>query len=352
VFIGMLAPPWIPVPPPAYGGIEEVVDVLACGLSELGHRVLLIAHPASTCAVERVPTVGLASSEQIGDEQQELRHVADAYATFEERRVDLVHDHTTAGPVFPRRPASLPVVTTVHGPFTVELQQHFRSVPSAVGVVAISRHQARTSGPVKIDRIIHHGIDAKHIAPGDGAGGYVAFLGRMAPDKGVREAIEIARRAGVPLLIGAKMREEQERQYFAAVIQPLLGGTVEYLGELGTTEKFDLLRSAIAMVNPLRWPEPFGMVMIEAMAVGTPVIATPEGSAPELVKNGVSGFLRTSIADLAAAIPLAGGLDRSRIRAHAIRHFSKEQMALNYADYFRSVIGDCNQAFGGKAAGL
>lgn len=350
--IGILAPPWIPIPPPAYGGIEEVVDTLACGLSELGHRVVLAAHPASTCPVERMPTVGPAPSGRIGDTQQELRFVADSYAAFEGQRVDIVHDHTVVGPGYLRRPVGLAVVTTVHGPFTAEVQRQFRSVPSDVGVVAISRHQARTAGPVRIDRTIHHGIDAEHIAPGDGGGGYLAFLGRMAPDKGVREAIEVARCAGLPLLIAAKMRETQEREYFADVIEPLLGGTVEYLGELGTQEKFDLLRSAIAMVNPLRWPEPFGMVMIEAMAVGTPVIATPEGAASELIDDGVSGFLRHSVADLAATIPLACDMDRVRVRAHVLRHFTKEQMALNYADYFSAVLGDSDRVLDETAAGL
>ncbi|GAB3044250.1 glycosyltransferase family 4 protein [Parafrigoribacterium mesophilum] len=350
--IGMLAPPWIPVPPPAYGGIEEVIDVLACGLSGLGHQVILAAHPASTCPVERIPVVPLAPSVQIGDRQEELRHVIDAYAAFEELRVDLVHDHTTVGPVYRRRPADMPVVTTAHGPFTAELQQHYRSVPPDVSIVAISRHQASTAGPVKVARVIHHGIDAEHIAPGDGAGGYLAFLGRMAPDKGVREAVEVARQAGVPLLIGAKMREAQEHKYFADVIEPLLGGTVEYLGELGTREKFDLLRSAMAMVNPLRWPEPFGMVMIEAMAVGTPVLATPEGSAPELIEDGVSGFLRSSIAGLAATVPLIADLDRRRVRSHVVRNFSKERMARLYEDYFRAVVGDNDQDLVGTAAGL
>jgi glycosyltransferase involved in cell wall biosynthesis len=350
--IGMLAPPWIPVPPPAYGGIEEVIDVLACGLSDLGHQVILAAHPASTCPVERNPVVGLAPSVQIGDRQQELRHVVDAYAAFEEQRVDIVHDHTVAGPAYSRRPAGLPVVTTVHGPFTAEMQQHFRSIPSDVGIVAISRHQARTAGSVKIDRVIYHGIDAEQIAPGDGTGGYLAFLGRMAPDKGVLEAIDIARRADVPLLIGAKMRERREQEYFAHVIEPLLGDTVEYLGELNTQQKFDLLRSAMAMVNPLQWPEPFGMVMIEAMTVGTPVIATPEGSAPELVEDGVSGFLRNSVADLADTVSLLSQLDRTRVRTHVIRHFSKEQMARGYAEYFRIVIGNTDQDLDGTVAGL
>lgn len=350
--IGILAPPWIPIPPPAYGGIEEVVDVLACGLSELGHQVVLASHPASTCPVERNPVVGLAPSGQIGDRKEELQHVVDAYAAFEEQQVDIVHDHTMAGPVYPRRPAGLPVVTTVHGPFTVQALQHFRSVPSAVGIVAISRHQAHTAGSVKIDRIIYNGIDAQHIARGDGAGGYLAFLGRMAPDKGVREAIEVARRAGVRLLIGAKMREQQEREYFADVIEPLLGGSIEYLGELDTQQKFDLLRSAIALVNPLYWPEPFGMVMIESMAVGTPVIATPEGSAPELIHDGVSGFLRVTIRDLAAAVPLVEGLNRSRVRSHVVENFSKERMARDYSAYFHELVGDRDHELDKTAAGL
>jgi glycosyltransferase involved in cell wall biosynthesis len=350
--IGILAPPWIPVPPPAYGGIEEVVDVLACGLSELGHQVVLAAHPSSTCPVVRIPAFGPASPGQIGNRDDEFRHAAHSYGVFEDLQLDIVHDHTLTGPVYKRRPAGVPVVTTAHGPFTAEMLRYFLTVPPDVGVVAISHHQARTAGPVEIARIIHHGIDAKHIMPGVGTGGYLAFLGRMARDKGVREAIEVARLAGMPLLIAAKMREPEERDYFNDAIEPLLDARIEYVGELGTDEKFELLRSAVAMVNPLRWPEPFGMVMIEAMAVGTPVLATPEGSAPELIVDGVSGFLRTTVAGLVAAIPLLDGVDRSRVRAHVIGHFSKEQMALNYSDYFRSVIGDSDRVFDGRAAAL
>ena len=350
--IGILAPPWIPIPPPAYGGIEEVVDVLACGLSELGHQVVLAAHPASSCPVDRIPVVGLASTGRIGNKDDELRHAAHAYAVFEDLQLDIVHDHTLAGPPYERRPAGVPVVTTAHGPFTAEMLRHFLSLPSDVGIVAISHHQARTAGPVEIARVIHHGIDAAHIMPGAGTGGYLAFLGRMARDKGVREAIEVARLTGMPLLIAAKMREAEEREYFDDAIEPLLDARVEYVGELGTEDKFDLLRSAVAMVNPLRWPEPFGMVMIEAMAVGTPIIATPQGSVPELVEDGVSGFLRTTVAGLVAAIPLLDGIARSRVRDHVIQHFSKEQMALNYADYFRSVIGDNDEVLDGTAAAL
>lgn len=350
--IGILAPPWIPIPPPAYGGIEEVVDVLACGLSELGHEVVLAAHPGSSCPVERIPVVGLASAGRIGNKDDELRHAAQAYAVFEDLQLDIVHDHTLAGPVYERRPAGVPVVTTAHGPFTAEMLRHFLSLPSDVGVVAISRHQASTAGPVDIARVIHHGIDASHIVPGGGTGGYLAFLGRMARDKGVREAIEVARLTGMRLLIAAKMREADEREYFHDAIEPLLDARIEYVGELGTEDKFDLLRSAVAMVNPLRWPEPFGMVMIEAMAVGTPIIATPQGSVPELVEDGASGFLRTTVAGLVAAVPLLDGIDRARVRSHVIEHFSKEQMALSYAEYFRDVIGDHDELLDGTAAAL
>ncbi|HEY9477354.1 MAG TPA: glycosyltransferase [Microbacteriaceae bacterium] len=336
--IGIVAPPWIPIPPPAYGGIEEVVDVLACGLADLGQEVVLASHPDSTCPVERVPVARLASPEQIGDRSQELWHVSSAYAAFHRQRVDIVHDHTLAGPAYTGRPAGLPVVTTAHGPFTADLQQHLGSVCEHIGVVAISHHQASTAGRVKIARVIHHGIDASHITPGAGDGGYLAFLGRMAPGKGVREAIEVARMAGVPLLIAAKMREPEEYEYFADSVEPHLGGSIEYVGELATDEKFDLLRSAMALLNPLRWPEPFGMVMIESMAVGTPVITCRQGSAPELVEDSVTGFLRASVADLAAAVPQLADLSRSRVRSRVMRLFSKERMAADYLDYFKAVI--------------
>ena len=334
--IGLVAPPWIPVPPLAYGGTEAVVDNLARGLTSLGHEVILAAGVGSTCPVEKIPVPSANATGDIGDKQQEMRHVAHAYIELLAREVDLVHDHTQAGMAHARQPIGVPVALTVHGPFLPEVQATLQG--TLAEVIAISHHQAETAGTVRVGQVIHHGIDVSSIETGAGRGGYLAFLGRITPDKGIREAIEVATRAGVPLLIAAKMREPDERAYFADTIRPLLSARVEYLGEVTLDEKLELLRDAIALINPIQWPEPFGMVMIESMAVGTPVIATPRGSAPEIVVDGVTGYLASTLEGLALAVGEAHRLDRVRIRRHVEEHFSMARMAENYAQFFEWLV--------------
>ncbi|MHA6667889.1 glycosyltransferase [Homoserinimonas sp. A447] len=351
--IGIIAPPWIPVPPPAYGGIEEVVDGLARGLHGLGHDVLLAAGAGSTCAVSRIAATERCAPRPIGDVESERHHVVLAYAACRHAGVDVVHDHTLCGPGYGGRPRGVPNVTTVHGPFTREMRRLYGSLPPDVAIVAISQHQASTAAGVRINRVIHHGIDVTAIRPGDGAGGYLAFLGRMTPAKGVREAILIARNSGVPLKIAAKMREPREWDYFSSVIAPMLGGDVEYLGELNRVEKYALLGSALALLNPIQWPEPFGMVMIEAMATGTPVIATPRGAAPEIIEDGRTGMLRERAADAVAAIHEVGSLNRSTVRRRVEQRFSLEIFARAHARFYEDLGASslAGAAVGAPAAG-
>ena len=338
--IGMVAPPWIQVPPPAYGGTEAVIDALARGLSRLGHEVILAAAAGSPCPVEIFPASQADSAGEIGDMQQELRHVARSYALLLERGVDVVHDHTQAGMEYTRDVVGVPIALTMHGPFLPAVQDALQVTSERIAVVAISHHQAETAGAVRVSRVIHHGIDVDEIDAGTGEGGYLVFLGRITPDKGVREAIEVAARAGIPLQIAAKMRERAEQEYFADTIRPLLSSRVQYLGEVTHDEKVELLRGAVALINPIQWPEPFGMVMIEAMAAGTPVLATPRGSAPEIVVNGVTGYLEATVDGLARVASGVGQLDRVRIRRHVQEHFSMDRMAGEYAQLFESLTAD------------
>jgi glycosyltransferase involved in cell wall biosynthesis len=182
---------------------------------------------------------------------------------------------------------------------------------------------------VRIAAVIPHGLDLTGFRLGAG-GGYVAFLGRMHPGKGVSTAIRVARAAGLPLRIAAKMREPTERAYFQAEVEPLLGGDVEYVGEIAADEKSAFLGGATCLLNPLAWPEPFGLVMVEALASGTPVVATPCGAAPEIVDHGVTGFLAGSVVDLAAAVRRVGELDRGACRRAAEERFSAERMVRDH----------------------
>jgi glycosyltransferase involved in cell wall biosynthesis len=335
--IGLIAPPGIPVPPPAYGGTESIVDRLARGLVRAGHEVLLAAAANSSCPV---PLVGgtdeaAATAPASADSITELRHVLRSYAAMTE--VDVVHDHTLAGPLCGHAPAGTPVVTTAHGPFDATLGPVYRGM-QGVAFVAISHHQAATAEGVWVAGVIHHGLDVDSVPVGRGNGGYASFLGRMSPEKGPREAALVARAAGVPLRMAAKLRDPAERDYFEAEVKPLLCSDVEFVGELGFAEKLELVGSSFALVNPMQWAEPFGLVMIEALATGTPVVATPVGSAPELVDDGVTGYLRRSRRSMAAALLDAAQLDRAACHAAAVRSFSSDRMVAEHLRLYASLL--------------
>jgi glycosyltransferase involved in cell wall biosynthesis len=230
------------------------------------------------------------------------------------------------------------VVTTIHGPFNDELTDFYGRIGHRVPIIAISHHQRRHVPHVPIARVIHHGLDAAEFPVGDGDGGYVLFLGRMAYEKGAHRAMEAAYKAGVPLLMAAKMREPWEFDYFDTFVRPYLNKDIQYLGEVPHEEKLSLLGGARALLNPIRWAEPFGLVMIEALACGTPVLAFPEGAAPEIVEDGKTGFLCHDEADMAEAIGRVGHLDRAVCREAVEGYFSTERMVAEHLALFEELI--------------
>jgi glycosyltransferase involved in cell wall biosynthesis len=264
----------------------------------------------------------------------ELRQVIEAYDAARRWGADIVHDHTMTGPFYATRFPDLRVVTTNHGPFDKDLAPLYRRIALEVPVIAISHHQASTAGDIPLAGVIHHGIDLDAYPIGTGRGGHALFLGRMSPDKGVHTAIAVARRAGMPLRIAAKMREKDEHEYFNERVRPQLGGMVEYLGEVGGESKLALLANAACLLNPIAWPEPFGLVMLEALACGTPVVATPYGAAPEIVDDGSTGFLRTDTESLVTALTHVGGLSRGACRASAELRFSSKRMASDHCEIY------------------
>ena len=334
--VGIVAPPWVAVPPARYGGTEVVIDQLARGLTRAGHDVQLFATGDSTCPVRRASLYPLALGTE-ADPALELPHVRDAYRTL--TNVDIVHDHTLTGPQWADewRP-DLRVVTTNHAPFTPELIAHYTRLAPRVPIIAISDAQRASAPDVPIVEVIHHGIDVDGFPFGTGDGGYVLFLGRMSPDTGVHRAIAIARLAGRQLVIAAKMWEARERQYFTEVVEPLLGPDAIYIGQVGGQRKLHLLAGALALVNPIRWPEPFGLVMIEALACGTPVLSFAEGAAPEIVEHGTTGFLCIDEADMAARLLDVPTLDRRACRDSAARRFSTQRFVDRHVALYRRLI--------------
>jgi glycosyltransferase involved in cell wall biosynthesis len=338
VRVAVIAPPWLPVPPIGYGGTELHLDTLCRGLAARGHDVLLCTTGDSTCPVERAWTYERHLGITTLNPADELRHVMDAYDTAARWGADVVHDHTMTGPVWAQVHSRLPAITTNHGPFAEPLVSIYRRIAPTVPVIAISHDQASRAGDVPIRRVIHHGLDTAHIPVGAGDGGYALFLGRMHEAKGAHRAIEVARAAGVPLKIAAKLREPGELEYFHARVEPLLGGDVEYVGEVGAEDKHRLLGEAACLLNPIAWPEPFGLVMIESLACGTPVVGTPCGAAPEIVEEGVTGFLRRGLQGLVDALDVVGTLDRRACRMAAERRFSMDRMAAEHVDAYGSLL--------------
>ena len=346
--IGIIAPPWAPVPPVLYGGIEVIIDQLATGFQEQGHDVLLFTTGDSTCAVPRRHHLDRAEGSRMGHTGPELRHVLAGYDAMREWGADIVHDHTLAGPVHAasaNASASAPVVTTMHNQFDAEAADIYRRIAGQVPIIAISNAQRRPVPDLPIARVIHHGLRATDFPVGDGRSpdpddrrDYCLFLGRMSPDKGPHRAMEAAYKAGMRLILCAKMRDPWEFDYFDEYVRPYLNEDIQYLGEVPHDRKVELLAGARALLFPIRWNEPFGMVAIEAMACGTPVLAFPEGAIPEIVEHGRTGFLCNDVAELAEAIGRIDQLDRGACRAAVEGYFSTERMVREHVELFETLV--------------
>jgi glycosyltransferase involved in cell wall biosynthesis len=334
--IAIIAPPWLPVPAPAYGGTEVVLDQLARGLQNAGHDVLMVCHPKSECPVPKLTVVPEEDTVRMGRASIEIEHAIGAYELV--KHCDVVHDHTLAGPIYSAKYPDLPVVTTNHNAFTRTYNALYAAVVPRVALVAISKSHA-SSTQVPVDAVVYHGIDVNDFPVGSGDGGYVALLGRMAPNKGVHRAITVARAAGMRLQIAAKMREPHEVAYFEEFVEPYLGDDVIYLGEVDAEGKRQLLASAAALLNPISWREPFGMAMLESLACGTPVVGCPQGAAPEIVEHGVTGYLGESDEELVTGLQSLDRIDRGICREHAQRRFSVEQMVEGYVRVFEQRVG-------------
>ncbi|MGB6454782.1 MAG: glycosyltransferase family 4 protein [Streptosporangiaceae bacterium] len=339
--IGLIAPPWVPVPPPAYGGTEVVIDNLARGLQDLGHEVRLFTVGESECPVA-TDFLYPHPMAPIGSVIQETAHVLAAYKSLAD--MDIIHDHTFLGPLVSglrgmHRP---PVVTTNHGPFSRETVPVLQEVGKHASVVAISQSQARQArengGAVPIAGVIHHGIDLDLYKPGPGGGGYLMFIGRMSADKGVHHAVRVAKQAGRKLVLSTKMREEKEIEYFETEVRPLLDAGDEVPSEIPQRQRIDMLRGADALLNPITWCEPFGLVMAEALACATPVLAFDNGAAGEIIDSGRTGYLCRDEAEMITAIDRVGGIDRDQCRESAERRFSLQRMARDHERLYRRVL--------------
>lgn len=339
--VAVLSPVWFSVPPTKYGGIEAIVHLQAEGMVRAGVDVTLFASGDSTTSAELVSVFDTAPSDRIGQTFWELDHALACLRLAHE--FDIVHDHTGLLGLALFGLGGMPLVHTVHGPLTGDPGRLYRVVCEAapsVGLVSLSRNQRRPAPELPWVANVPNAIDVTRYRVRREPSDALAFLGRMSPDKGAHRAIEVARRTGRPLRIAAKCQEAEEQAYFETHVKPHLGGGIEYLGELNHDDKLELLRTSHCLVFPIDWEEPFGLVMIEAMACGTPVVATRRGSVPEVVSHGRTGLVVDTIEQMPAAVELAGTLDEAEIRDEAARRFSVERMVDGYLRAYDAVIGE------------
>ncbi len=337
--IAQVAPLHEPVPPPKYGGTERVVGLLSEALREAGHDVTVYASGDSTVGGTLRPGCDRA----IRDNPQRIDQVGLHYLMLEQvlheaRAFDIIHFHTDFLHFPFVRRLTRPHITTLHGrldlPHLKSIYREYSDIPA----VSISRSQKAHLPEANWVATVYHGIDKDELSTGPGDGGYLAFLGRMSPEKGPDKAIEIARRAGMKIKMAAKV-DPVDREYFHSVIEPLLqDDSAQFIGEVDQQGKMELLQGASALLFPIDWPEPFGLVMIEAMACGTPVVATNRGSVPEVVDEGITGFIVDSDEEAIAAVKRCRRLDRKLCRARFEQRFLKERMMADYANLYEILI--------------
>jgi glycosyltransferase involved in cell wall biosynthesis len=338
--IAQIAPLFESVPPQLYGGTERVVGWLTDQLVDMGHEVTLFASGDSLTKAELVPCVDRALRLGSSCEDPVLCHLA--MVDEVSRRADefdILHFHIDGFhfPLF--RGRSTKVFTTLHGRQDIATLNRFYRRFAEFPLISISDHQRLAVPDATFVRTIHHGLPLDlHQPTMHPAGDYLAFLGRISPEKGVERAIEIATRADMELRIAAKI-DRADEGYFRERVEPLLSlPNVTYLGEIDERQKTRFLGDARALLFPIDWPEPFGLVLIEAMACGTPVLAFRAGSVPEVIRPGRNGMIVEGVDEAVAALPQLLHLDRQEVRRTFARHFSAERMASDYVELFRSAI--------------
>ena len=337
--IAQVAPLYESVPPKLYGGTERVVSFLTEELVRAGHEVTLFASGDSMTSARLVSVCPQSLRLDARCKDQLAQHILLLQKVFDAKdEFDLVHFHIDYLHFPLTRREQLVNVTTLHGrldiPDLVPMYQEFSDMP----VISISDSQRKPLPWANWQGTVYHGMPSDHYEFYPEPGQYLAFLGRTSPEKGLDQAIAIAKLAGIPLKIAAKV-DPADHEYFETEIKPLLRDTnVEFIGEIGYPEKNEFLGKAAAVLFPIAWPEPFGLVMIEAMACGTPVIAYPGGSVNEIMKEGVTGFVVRDARSAADALTRLGEIDRQGCRRYFEERFSVQRMAQDYLAIYERLV--------------
>ena len=345
--IVLVAPPYFDVPPKGYGGVEAVVADLADALVGRGHEVTMLGAGEPGTAARFVPLWDRTLADRLGEPYPEVMHalrVRGAVARLAASHgVDVVHDHTFAGvlnaPIY--RGMGMSTVVTVHGPIDDDLYPYYRELGDDVALVAISDRQRELAPDLNWVGRVHNALRIEEWPFQVDKGDYALFLGRFAPYKGAHLAVQAAHSAGIPLVLAGKCNEPPEKAYFDEKVRPLLSKSDHVFGEADAVSKRKLLAGARCLLFPIQWEEPFGIVMIEAMACGTPVVALRGGAVAEVVIDGVTGLICQRPAELPAAIDRARALDPHACRRHVAANFGVGQLGSGYEQIFqRLVSGD------------
>jgi glycosyltransferase involved in cell wall biosynthesis len=339
--IALVSPLFEQVPPQLYGGTERIVDYLARGLIQKGVDVTVFASGDSQVPARLISPIDQAlrlSSKEIRDflpyHFKLLSQVAERASEF-----DVIHNHHDYWMLPLAQMTSTPLVTTTHGRLDLDdLPAAYLSFGDSA-FIAISESQRRQFTQLPWMATIPHGIPVEQYRFSEEPGSYLAFLGRIDPSKGPDRAVEIAQRSGIPLKIAAKIEKGLSQEYFDYAIKPHVDGRwVEYIGEISEAEKSEFLGNALALCFPIDWPEPFGLVMVEALACGTPVLARPCGSVPEILVDGLTGFIDPGVSVLAQKVRDLGSIDRKSCRRWVENNFSLSRMTEDYVRVYRQLI--------------
>ncbi len=343
--VAMIAPPYFDVPPTAYGGIETVVADLVDALVDRGHKVTLIgAGRHATKAQRFITTYDVGPADRLGEPMPEIVHAAKVAGILDGLDVDVIHDHTMAGPLMARGRLT-PTVVTAHGPVQGDSGDYYRALGDTVQLVAISDAQQSSAPDLAWSSRVHNAIRAQTFPFRAEKEEYALFLGRFHPEKSPHLAIDAARAAGLPILLAGKCSEPIERAYFTREIEPRIDKDVTVYGVADAMAKRRLLSRAACLLFPISWEEPFGLVVIEAMVCGTPVVALRRGAVPELVVDGHTGIIVQEHDELPDAIAQARLIDPAACRKHVEANFSVEVMAAGYEAVYRQALAQAPEAW-------